>query len=354
MDLLDLDGSRGNWEQEMIRELPDRYTFLDGLETVFEQNWFELGAYRPHRFAPTLYQTKDIQEGFVFHHGQVVSGINLKDGNSNWNSSAGIDTTGYFAHGVGFNGSLKDDVDSLYGYDRTLDGVLVPCNGTNASINDLVSASDVSIERVLANGNVAQSSDVGSTVAITRGASQAPLGVVSQIMRETSGANLSYRLWTQAWSVVRYGILNIPYVLSNANTIANPVLSDSGYAAVHPKHQFMLVMDPALMKHEAAIRVDANGKLILTSDTTTYTQRFGKIMSWTNVTHPLIGQKVDGFPGMESQGTTNTGGLTRRLFTFVRSIRAANGQTTAIKDIVADVDAGTYGMVKVIFNTMTV
>lgn len=347
----DLDGTK--FQDEMLRELPERYTFMDGLETVIEQNWMEHGAYRPHRFLPALNVSLQDQEGRVLHHGQIVSSFNLRTVAGDYNSEAGLDNTGFFYHAEGFNGPIKSGIDGIYGYDRTLDGVIVPCNATNAAVNDLVRADDVTIKRVLANGNVAANSDVGSTVALARPADMLPIGIIAhQTMRETHGANLSYRMETAAHSVMRYGVLKIPYVIADASRINAATTADTGYAAVYHRHQFLTIATTSLMKPEAKLRVDAHGKFILTSDTTTYPTTMGKVLSWTNDTNDDLRQIVDSYPedGLNTPGTM-TAGLDRRLFDFIKLIRTAQGQNTDIEVIKAQVDAGYYGYVKVMFNT---
>lgn len=302
---------------------------------------------------PALSVSLNDQEGYVFPHGTVVSAVNLKTGAGAYNSSAGIDSTGYQAMGVGFSGTLKNSVQGVYGYDRTLDGIIEPCNGTNAAINDFITQNDVDIKRLKSNGAVASAADVESTVALTRSANQDPIGViVHQVMRETRGSNMSYQLSSQAYSVSKYGVLNIPYVIASAsriNTTDKQPGGDVGYRSVYKRHQFLTVFDSSLMAPEATVRVDGNGKLVLTSNTTQFPKKFGKIISWTNDLFPELNAFVDGFPDLNVPGT-NTGGLTRRLFDFIKLIRQAQGQSVLPADIIADVDAGYYGMVKVLFN----
>jgi hypothetical protein len=351
-DMLDLNGEQ--FQDEMLKELPARYTYLDGLETVIEQNWMEYGAYRPHRYLPALSISLNDQEGYVMPHGTILASVNLKDGYGQWESQAGIDTTGFQNMGIGFSGTLKNSIQGIYGYDRTLDGIVQPCNGTNAAITDYVSSGDVDIKRMLSTGVIAKTADINVTGAVTRPANQRPLGViVHQVMRETSGTNMSYALSTAAYSVCRYGVLNIPYVLKDSLRInapsKQPGSGDAGYTAVYWRHQFLLVTTPTLLGPEEVVRVDGNGKLILTTDSTTYPRQFGKIISWTNETFPALNAFVDGFPDLNVPGT-NTGGLSRRLFDFVKRIREANGQTTTIADCVKAVEDGMYGMVKIMFN----
>jgi len=357
-DYLDLNGSQ--FTEEMLRELPERYTFMDGLETVIEQNWMEYGAYRPHRFLPSYNVSLQDQEGRVIHHGQVVSSINIKEGDGDWEQAAGLDSSGWFYHGIGFNGSIAGNVADLYGYDRTIDGVLVPCNGTNAVISDHITAGDVEIKRVLSDGTLAVTANVNTKVAIQRAANMKPVGVITgPAMRETAGANIAYRMATAALSICKFGVLHIPYAITNAARIngvsKQPGTGDTGYTSVYNRHQFLTVTNAALMVPETPVRLDGNGHLILTADAATYPTQFGRIISWTNDTYQDLRSHVDTFPegGLNVPGTM-TGGLDRRLFDFVSLIRTAQGQTTEITDIVADVDAGYYGMIKIMFNTTTV
>jgi len=350
--MLDLNGE--SFQDEMLKELPSRYTFLDGMETVVEQNWLEYGAYRPHRFLPALFASLNDQEGYVFPHGTIIAAANLVDGAGNFASAAGIDSSGFQNMGTGFSGTIKDSVRGIYGYDRTLDGVIMPANASNAAINDYVSASDVDIKRMLSSGAVAASGDINVTVALQRAASMLPIGaIVHQTMRETAGTNMSYALSTQAYSVCRYGVLNVPYVVADSTRInapsKQPSGGDAGYKAVYWRHQFVLVTDTALMQPEAKLRVDGNGKLILTADSSTYPATFGKIISWTNQTFPSLNAFVDGFPGLNVPGT-NTGGTTRRLFDFIQRILQAQGGAGSIADVIAELEAGHYGMVRIMFN----
>lgn len=356
-DYLDLNGTA--FQEEQLRELKDgRYTYLDGLETVLEQNWMEYGAYRPHRFLPAQYVTLQDQEGYTIPHGAIVAAENIRSAGGGYNASAGLGGTGQFAHALNLSSNpMYASADHpIYGYDRTLDGVLVPCNGSTAAIDDYVTTADVTIERMLSSGAVAVSGDVNTTVALQRAASQTPIGVVSgQLMRETAGANMTYRLNTYAYSVCRKGVLHIPYVLKDAARINTPNGApggDAGYRAVVGKHQFMLIDDMSLMKSEATPRVDGYGKLILTASGT-YPTKFGRIISWTNKVNTDLMSKVDGMPGFQFPGV-NTGGLTRRLFDFIYQIRKARSQGVTINEIVADVNNGAYGMVKVLFDTCAV
>lgn len=349
-DYLDLNGS--NYQDEMLRELPSRYTFLDGMETVVEQSWMMYGAFRPHRFLPALYVSLQDQEGYVIPHGNIVSAYGIRTGAGVWNQNIGVDETGDFYVGLGFKGPMKANVNDLYGYDRTIDGVIVPTNGTNAPVNDLYTKWDVEINRIKSSGSIVTDVDINTNTALVRPAAMKPIGVVvAQTMRETHGSNLSYALNTAAYSVLRKGVIKIPYVVQGANRIVNPIKSDAGYNSVYWRHQFLTIEDPATVGHEVQVYVDGNGKMTLpTTPGAAHTASFGKIVSWTNDVYDPLRARVDGMPGYDVPGT-NTGGLDRRLFDFVKRIRAANGQTVAINDIVQAVDDGHYGQIKIMFDT---
>lgn len=348
-DFLDLNGT--GYQDEMLRELPERYTFLDGMETVVEQSWQMYGAFRPHRFLPSLYVSLQDQEGYVIPHGTIVSGYGLRTGAGVWNSNAGLDTSGDFYVGLGFNGGIKANANDIYGYDRTLDGVIVPTNGRTSSVADLYTTHDVTIKRIKASGAIVTAADANTNTALTRPASMLPIGiVVAQTMRETQGANLSYRLNTAAYSVLRKGVIKIPYVIQGSGRIATIAKGDAGYDSVYWRHQFLVIESAAAVGHEVKVYVDGNGKLALPSNASTYGATFGKIVSWTNDVFDPLRARVDAMPGFAVPGTT-TGGLDRRLFDFIKRIREANGQTATPAECVQDVDDGYYGMIKIMFDT---
>jgi hypothetical protein len=358
-NFMDLDGSNGSYQNEQLREAPAHFSYLDGMESVFEQNWGQYGAFRPHRYLPVRYIGKQDYEGYVMHHGQIVSMINQKTGAGGWNSEAGITTNGTkgeFKTGPGLNGApLTHDIRGPYGYDRTLDGVLIPTNGTTSAVVDTVTAADFQLKSVLPTGLPVNQSDVNTTPMITR-ASLPPIGVVPQILRETEGQNLSYRPKIEAISPIVKGVLHIPYIIMGANRVNAPNYTDVGYAAIADRHQFMLVADANRLKPLFQPFVDGYGHLIIPTqaDETNYAHRFGYIFSFTNdVFNPLMAYN-DAFPLVQSQGTTTTGGLTMRLFKLIESIRLARGQTAKISDIVGDVQSGYYGMVKIPFSTLPI
>lgn len=355
MQDLDLNGS--SYQKEAIRELGGQYLKMDGLETVFEQEWTVFGAYRPHRFLPALYVSLQDQEGYVIPHGTVVSSENIKApvaGNFNaYNTEAGLTVGGQFFHGLDNQGTpMQQNVRELYGYDTTLDGVIVPTNGSLAAVNDPYTMYDLIISRNRLDGQLVSQADVtGGATAITRNPG-IPIGVMHhQVMRETQGVNMQYRLYTAAISACTYGVLNIPYIMADATTIANPVITDVGYNAVYWRHQFLFVQDMTKLQPSFRPSVDAYGKLILPTTPANFPQQFGKIISWTNETFPDLMSRVQGYPGLDVPGT-NTGGMTRRLFDLIKRIRTAHGLPVKISDIVADLNSGKYGMIKVLFNTM--
>lgn len=358
-NFMDLDGAGGSYENEQLREAPDHFTTHDGLESVFEQNWGQYGAFRPHRYLPIRYVGKQDYEGYVIHHGQIVSMLNQKNGAGTWNASAGITTNGTkgeFKTGPGLNGSpLTHDIRGPYGYDRTLDGVLVPTNGTALPVVDTATAFDLQLKAVLPTGVRVASGDVNTTTMVTR-ASLPPLGVVPQILRETEGQNLSYRPKIEAISPIVKGVLHIPYIIMGAGRIQAADYTDAAYAAIADRHQFLLVATAADLVPFVQPYVDGYGHLIIpaAADLSDYSHQFGRVFSFTNdVFNPLMAYN-DAFPLTKSQGTSTTGGLTMRLYRLIESIRLANSQTATISDIVGDVQAGHYGMVKIPFHTLPI
>lgn len=353
----DFNGTK--FQEELLADLEGfPWVFLDGLETVIEQNYKTHGAFRPHRFLPSLVQSKQNLEGYVIPHGTIISLETLRNPDGSWNANAGIDATGKQAQAVGVAGNIQLDVNSIYGYDRTLDGIVVPTNGTTNPINDLNTSVDVAVKTLRSTGGYVQQADVNTRVALTRRPGNIPMGIMyHQIMRETAGNHMSYRQETAAWSAMRYGILHIPYVIAGATTIATPdklgsAVPDVGYSSVYWKHQFLLVEDPAIMRTERFLSVDGNGKFILPSaaNAANYPFQFGRLLTWTTELFPLLTAEVDGYPGLNVPGT-NTGGATRRMFDFVASILTAHGQPAAIKDVTAELKTGKYGMCKVLINT---
>lgn len=331
----------------------EKLSYLNSIEDCYRYKADEaLGAYYPIRIVPSMEIDMDAEWPIVMPAGTIVSVVSLKDAvqYASDDSVTGILTSGELAVSVSaVDGSvLKKSIN--YMYDKEVSGFLTICNGGTETTDDY-SDDDGTYGILDADGAVVTS----STTAYTRPANR-PVGIVnSRIPSDLRLRWLNYDALnsvTMSNHISLGGVLTIPYVIVYGSGVRATVLT-AIKGAVDAKHQYMWINSAqttaanadAVLIDGYELQSDTKGKFTTytrSADNDTDHQYFGKVLERRNRVPYNMDEIIDSFPGSGMKGM-DTGGLSARLFHFVKSIiTATNIKVTGTTGTIAQVKDALY------------
>jgi hypothetical protein len=327
----------------------EKLSYLNSIEDCYRYKADEaLGTYYPIRIAPSMEIDMDAEWPVIMPAGTIVSTVSLKDAvqYSSDDDVTGILTSGELAVSVSkVDGSaLKKSIN--YMYDHEVAGFLTICNG-GTETTDSYSDDDGTYGILDKDGAVVTS----STTAYTRPANR-PVGIVnSRIPADLRLRWLNYDALnsvTMGNHIALGGVLTIPYVIVYGSGVLATVQT-AIRGAVDAKHQYAWIQSTetvaatvdAVLIDGYELKSDIKGKFTTFSrsaDNDTEHQYFGKVLERRNRVPYNLDEIIDTFPGSGMKGM-DTGGLTARLFNFIKSIITAS-------NIVVSGTTGTIAQVK--------
>jgi len=227
---------------------------------------------------------------------------------------------------------MKKPVDFLYGKDVA--GLFVKANG-GVEAKDKYSQIDVDNYIFSATGAI----PTAGVTEYTRAANK-PAGIVaSRVFADIRFSYVNYSIVDHGYSIIPAGVLSLPVVVVIADSkdnnlttaIPNTIAAIKG--AVDGKHQYVILQaDTKALAIEKfvsglALQSDRDGKFteFTSSDAD---QKFGKILSVRSRLPQTLEAYQDSFPGSQITGM-DTGGLSKRLFTFMKSAMLATGVSSS-------------------------
>lgn len=360
MGYLDFNGFVAKPNQPYGETMSDIRPGIGGFPTTINKT---IGAFLPSRFLPVRFIQKvqpvsggtPFEYGVVMPAGTIVTTVPITPNNS----ILGTDGSGDIAVGFDVAGNLiKYNIDSLYGYDKSLLGAIVPANGSDSDAVYHFTAFDAldSIKTLKADGTYAAAGDESITVP----AHSRPLGVVIRDVYQFNWGKYAHndQPSMRNEAIATTGVIEYLYVrdASDFSTYqmaagdTASVSNSAGYRAVLGRYAF-LVLDSSITNAAGLpLTVDAFGNPavfdtnISATPANTYLEfKVGKIVNLDYRWPRGLVDLVDTWPGAISGGT-NTGGLPPHLFDFAKRILEANGASAKIEDVVNAVKNGDFGI----------
>lgn len=357
----------GEFTNQLPMKSVEKLSYLFSIEDCYRYKGDEaLGAYYPVRIAPSMSIDMDAEWPVIMPAGTVVSILSLKDAEQYLtdDAEAGIHTSGLVDVSISaIDGStLQKNIN--YMYDKEVSGFITICNG-GSSANDAYVDNDGKYGIIDFNGDVATSGSPN----YTRSAN-VPIGIVdSRIPADLRLRYLNYDALnsvTLSNHIALGGVLTIPYVIvydTNAGDRTTVIAAIAG--AVNSLHQYLYTdMNTAVkataeasVKSGLPFKSNSMGKLTTwTSGPDPEEQRFAKVLELRNRVPYNLDEIIDTFPSSGMKGM-DTGGLTARLFHFIKSTITASGIATAgitgtiaqVKDALANGFTTNTGTVELVF-----
>jgi len=315
-----------------------KYDVFDTLEDITRYSLgINYGTYYPTKCAPGYYVDNYAEVPVIMPAGNIVSirSILPKELYSgSGDTVAGVDTNGNIATAVNVETGavMKKPVDFLYGKDVA--GLFVKANG-GVEAKDKYSQIDVDNYIFSAAGAI----PTAGVTEYTRAANK-PAGIVaSRVFADIRFSYVNYSIVDHGYSIIPAGVLSLPVVVVIADSkdnnlttaIPNTIAAIKG--AVDGKHQYVILQaDTKALAIEKfvsglALQSDRDGKFteFTSSDAD---QKFGKILSVRSRLPQTLEAYQDSFPGSQITGM-DTGGLSKRLFTFMKSAMLATGVSSS-------------------------
>lgn len=357
----------GNTLQQSLRAAPSK-TNRSKLRYNIEQSEGQRVAevFYPSKYLPVQFQDVNTEDWVVITKGKVVSALGLGEYLDNTAVSGSLG----HPHASGsipvFNNRSSTVVttavdDTFWGYNETVNGLLVPANGgrprnvttANAyeyTANDitagtyrmgdsLVSAAGEDVMGWLASGNI-------------------PIGfAMGDMYQDIRGQNLNYGMWDK-WAIVNDYFITCPFVREGggAGTYhtglgAETSLDDETTANSLRNMTYMTIPSGVSPRTGCEIKPDIRGNYIveavgnLLTDTLSI-QTVGRLITLDTRFPKDMLQYVDTYEGSQMAGT-DTGGLPYWLFMFAYNyLLSTTGSAPSIYTIVAAVKSGRFGMAR--------
>jgi len=349
-----------NFNTTMLRRQPIRANLSRYNQSDIPQGVFELSdgerpwvALYPYRYLPVMRQDTSIEDYIVINKGKIVS--LLTNMNSTMATSGAITNISSTGSGYVYNDAtatstslqLVADDGEYFGYDDSVFGLLVPANQgnvTNLTYSTLDNSSNASTYK--SDGTIASSGDVLTLPA------NYPVGVImGDVYQDIRGKYLNYQMWGTDGILCDYYV-EIPYYDHNGTSTqtfgTSP--STSVYDAVWRNHAFMYCNSSSSATTPFAgmlVQPDQWGEYALTS--TDSIQVMGRVIGTDSRYPKHFMELVDTYPGSQTAGT-DTGGLPAHLWKFVYDARNAASASVTINNVVAAVQNGTFGIVRIQLN----
>lgn len=368
-----LDPTNGSFSNQLPLKSVEKLAYLFSIEECYRYRTPEaLGTYYPIRVAPSMSIDLDAEWPIIMPAGTIVSVRNIElaeQYNSAADTESGIGLSGLINVSVSEVDSsiLTQSVDSVY--DKEIAGLITICNG-GTETSDSYSDNDGTYGIIDASGIVASA----TSAAYTRTAN-APVGVVnSRIPADLRLRYLNYDALnetTMGNHIQLGGVLTLPYVViySTTEDDRNTVLT-AIRGAVNSLHSFVWtsVNTAAVATAKASVaslsmlKSDEYGKFTsYVAASHDANQYFAKILESRNRQPYNLDPVIDSFPGSGMKGT-DTGGLSARLFHFVKNIiiasgikaGATTGSITNVRDALSDGYTTATGSVCLLFGQVDV
>lgn len=304
----------------------DKKTFKNSIEDLYRYHGrLAAGAYYPVRILPSLSVDQDAEWPIVFHAGQIVSLLPIKDPAyySAADTGTGILASGEVYTTIGVTGvAQKRSINLMYPED--IAGLLVPANGgTQTSYSYRADCGTNGI--ITMSGEAASTTSVPSTVTIP---ANRPFGLVNhQVYADLRGRYLNYEYNTQGVAVALDGVITVPVVMvTGAGTLTT--VTDKLHAALDDIHQYVIISNAteatalAQLEEGKFFKPNAYGKFVTADPVGTaadIAQVFGKSLGARMRPQYNMDEVVDSFPGSGMKGT-DTGGLKARLYDFATKV----------------------------------
>lgn len=264
----------------------------------------------------------------VTHYDTVTSGIPVPFASGQINQY--IDPSGAV---------VKTDIDdTFFGYENSTDALLTIANGGE-------DATYAYSDKDTQTGSNMEGADSFVNKA------NIPYGIVDQhVFQDDEGKYLNFANRSYISTVVE-GRFWIPFVnvdlVTSFGDFDTKAASTSGYGKLYKSYQFAMIKNST--KSGTLLTSDKFGKFVVQSedlDAAINAQTVGKVQT-INCRFPKAQDAlVQNFPGIELMGD-NTLGVPVDLFIFVYETLKAAGEACTKSDVLAAIQAGKFGMVKV-------
>lgn len=335
-------------------------------------------AFYPYKCLPTMFIDVETEDAVVIPKGTIVSALtNMTDITVTPSGIPPVSSEGtipVFQDATTAGGTIVTaSIDSsFFGYTDAIAALLVPANG-GVQTRIPYSADDVTVATFTCSGLVvtaAMAADPASNYCLVE--PNMPIGIAyGDVYQDIRGRNLNYQLWDY-WGILCDYYIEVPYVdFDNVTNWVSGYLDHvdeqivnmnttncAGYLGTWKTHAFMYFdsSDTRAAQAGQLVQSDMHGKFIpqaggSTSLTSAFTaQTVGKLILTDSRFPKDMLEVVDTYPGSLMPGT-ETGGLPAALFNFVRdSMFSIAGSYPTISEIVAQVQAGYYGLARIQLN----
>lgn len=356
MSSLSYNPVNGDFTNQLPMKKVDKLSYLNSIEDCMRQSGETIpGSFYPVRVAPAASIDKDAEWPIIMPAGSIVSVLDLKDASQyiSGDAEAGILPSGMINVSISetTGEALKKNINHVY--DKEIPGLITICNGGTQH-------ADPYEDEDGENGIIDIDGNIASTVSAdyTRSAN-VPMGIAfHRVPADMRMRYLNYDAGNEVSvgnTIMIGGEITIPYVIiystvqGDRDTVQAAIRN-----AVDNKHQYLWTsvnttdseVASASVKSSVELKSDIMGKFtkfVRASDNSTDNQYFGKIISLRNRIPYNMDEWIDSFPGSGMKGT-DTGGLSSRMFNFVKSIIVASGiKTTGITGTIAQVKSALGG-----------
>jgi len=311
----------------------------------------------PWRHLRSLVLDKSTREGVVILKGTLV-GLLGQMGyfNSDEKYYPLVDNTGLGIGSipVGISQTTGDVLTAPVGngymaYGDTAIGTMIPANsGAGATYN--YTSYDVELETMTVDGTIVTSTSTTYALPAVR-----PLGIsMTNMHQDIRGRNLSYKSPAgKSFSVYTRGYVDVPFInwaklaTGSVGTASGNMRDHAVYAAIRDLGAFAYSNSGTDYAQDGDFLMsDDYGRFMISSNTTLGLYEVGKLIAVDYRYPKNLTNYVDTALGSGLTGTV-TGGVPTGLYLFAYYTLVALGLTPTIKDVVAKVKEGCFGMAKI-------
>lgn len=369
--MADLNFNNQGFRSQSLRAAPSKYN-KSKIRYNFEQSEGQRLAevFYASKFLPVQFQDIATEDWVVITKGKVCAALGYGDalavGSSNGILSTpnASGTIPVFTNRAGSVVTANVDSD-FFGYDYSVNGVLVPCNGGadrsagntyEYSANDVIAGTYKSTSALAADGD-----DITGPIA----SGNIPVGVAMyDIYQDIRGKNLNYQQWDKAGLLCDF-FVTVPFIREGGSTDFNKDLSlvstadDVASVKALSNLTYLTIPSGHYARAGACIKSDARGNYVTqhalsaiadvagsTAAANPTIQTVGRLVTLDTRFPKDMLQYVDTYEGSQMAGS-DTGGLPYWLFIFAYNyLTAATGTAPSINTIVDYVKSGRFGMAR--------